>query len=684
VSWRVAVDVGGTFTDLVAWDPGQGTMLEAKVLTVHEDPVRGVADAVERSGVPLETTEAFVHGTTIAINAVLEGRGAITALLTTRGFRDVLEMGRKNRPDMYNLFFRPRMCPVPRQRRVEVGERLDSRGQVLQPLDSDELETVVRSLPEDVEALAICFLHSYANPQHEEMAAAQARSLRPDLYVSPSQRLSREMGEYERTSTAVVNAYVGPLVSRYTHRLASFLGEGGCRGPLLITQSNGGVMTAEVAEAQPVRMVESGPAAGVTGAGWLGRGWERRDLIAFDMGGTSAKACMIENGEPEVSPQYFIGGRVSGMPVQVQFLDIVEVGAGGGSIADLDGGGGLRVGPRSAGSQPGPAAYGLGGEEPTVTDANVVLGRIGADYFLGGAMRLHPERARRAVMGLAERLELGAEECALGIITVANAVMASAIRAVTVERGRDPRELTMVAYGGAGPVHAGSLAAELSIPNVIVPARAGTFAAFGMLTTDLRHDVTRALVRRLDALPPEEAESIFGSLETEAGGFIAERLGGFSENVRHVRKLDLRYVGQFHVLTLSIGEGGVPFRVDEVTRLFHEAHALRYGHQAPAEPVEVCALRVSAVSAVVKPDGPVSAGPGARGSSHVSDREVWFDDGSHRRCAVHRRDRLEAGAKVEGPAIIEDTTTNVLLGPQDRASVLDGGHLLIRVGAVRR
>lgn len=681
MSWRVAVDVGGTFTDLVAWNQGAGTMVDAKVLTTHEDPVQGVVGAIERSGVPLRDMDAFIHGSTIAINALLQARGARTALLTTRGFRDVVEMGRKNRPDMYDLFFRPRMCPVPRRHRIEVAERLDSAGNVLQPLGTAELDAVLEALPDDIEALAVCFLHSYANPAHEELAAERARALRPGLYVSPSARLSREPGEYERTSTAVVNAYVGPLVADYIHRLGTLLAAGGYGGPLLITQSNGGVMTSEVAESQPVRTVESGPAAGVTGAGWLGQRWERRDLIAFDMGGTSAKACMIEDGEPELSPQYFIGGRISGMPVQVQFIDIIEVGAGGGSIAHLDPGGGMRVGPRSAGSHPGPAAYGLGGDEPTVTDANVVLGRIGSEYFLGGAMRLHPDLARAAVESLGEQLGLGLHECALGIVEVANAVMASAIRAVTVERGRDPRDLTLVAYGGAGPVHACSLAAELSIPEVIVPHRAGTFAAFGMLATDLRHDATQPLLRPLDALGHQEAEEVFRRLETEAGSFVAQRLGGAGGGVRHLRKADLRYVGQFHVLTLTLPDGA-RFPSD-VARMFHEAHDQRYGHQAPEEPVELCALRVTSVYDVVKPDGLAPAALGTDGPARPSVRRVWLDRRREVECAVHRRDRLAAGTPIEGPAVIEDVTTSVVLREGDRASVLDGGHLRIQIASER-
>jgi N-methylhydantoinase A len=679
VSWRLAVDIGGTFTDLVAWEDEAGLVATAKVLTDTDDPVRGVTATIGRAGLQLSDTIAFIHGSTIAINAVLQGTGAKTALLTTRGFRDVLEMGRKSRPDMYNLFFRPRLCPVPRRLRLEVAERQDSDGNELTSLDPAELTRLLEGLPEDVEALAICFLHAYANADHERLSADRARQLRPALFVSASSDLSGEFGEYERTCTAVVNAYVGPLVTGYVHRLTAHMRAEGCSAPLLIMQSNGGVMTSDVATVQPIRTVESGPAAGVVGTAWLGRQVERGDLIAFDMGGTSAKACAIQNGEPEASSQYYIGGRLEGMPVQVPFLNIVEVGAGGGSIAYLDAGGGLRVGPRSAGSAPGPASYGNGGVEPTITDANVVAGRIDPGYFLGGAMPLDATLARAAIERLATPLGLSVDACALGIIRVANAIMSAAIRSVTIEQGRDPRDYTLVAYGGAGPVHAAALAAELQIPEVIVPAGAGTFAASGMLVTDLRHDVARTLVGRLDALDEDDIDAVFRSLETEASEYVGSRLTGREQTeIAYIRKVDLRYVGQFHPLTLTVPPGA--HFSTEIPPLFHREHAERYGHNAPSEPIEVGALRVTAISEVPKP--PWLRGPTASAEeSPAKPRRVLLDDGSWVSCQVLRRHLLQPGMVIGGPAIVEDPATNVVIGPADTAVVLEGHHVRIRVGS---
>jgi N-methylhydantoinase A len=675
MGWAVGVDVGGTFTDLVAWDVDGGDVLRAKVLTVPADPVRGVVAALREAAVNLQDSDRFVHGSTIAINAVLQGTGARTALLTTLGFRDVLEMGRKNRPDMYNLFFEPRLCPVPRTLRLEVGERLLWTGEVLRPLDRENVTAALASLPDDVEAIAICFLHSYANPAHESEAAIAARAARPNAYVTASTELSRESREYERTATAVVNAYVGPLVSTYVGKLELELKEAGCAAPLLITQSNGGVMPASVAIAQPVRTMESGPAAGVTATAALGRALSESDLIAFDMGGTSAKACVIEDGEPESAAEYYVGGRLRGLPVQIPFLEIVEVGAGGGSIAHLDQAGGLRVGPRSAGADPGPAAYDRGGREPTITDANVVAGRIAPDYFLGGSMPLSVDRARTALRELGDSAGLAVDDCAAGILRIANAVMAGAIREVTVEQGRDPRDFTLVAYGGAGPLHAAELAAELEIPRVLVPAGAGTFAAAGMLLTDLRHDVSRTFVRNVAAIAPEELAANFQELERDASAYLGSELSrGSAREIRHLHRVDVRYAGQFHTLTVTLPTGDD--RPGTVAGLFHSAHLSRYGHHAVEEPVEVLALRVTAISPVVKPSVQT---PTVRAATARRTRPVLFDDWIE--SLVLRRDELQPGARFAGPAIVEDAATNVLLRPQDSAELIAGGHVLITIGA---
>ena len=682
MSWRIAVDIGGTFTDLVAWRRSDHAMVRAKVLTVPDRPEAGVMQAVTMAGLDLADAAEFIHGSTVAINAVLQETGAKTALVTTKGFRDVLEMGRKNRPDMYNLFFRPRICPVPRRFRLEVDERLEYTGAVLQPLTEAAVAEAVESLPADIEALAVCFLHSYANPAHEHLAARVARDVRPDIYVSASTDLSGEAGEYERTCTAVVNAYVGPQVAGYISRLETELAAGGCAAPLLISQSNGGVMTAKAAAREPVRTIESGPAAGATGAASLGQFLRFAELIAFDMGGTSAKACVIERGVPEMSAEYYIGGRARGLPVQVPFLDIVEVGAGGGSIAYVDAGGALRVGPRSAGSAPGPACYGLGGTEPTVTDANLVAGRIDADYFNGGEMKLQVDLAEAAIRQVGDQLGLDIGPCAYSIIRIANSIMAEAIRAVTVERGRDPRDFTLVAYGGAGPLHATALARDLGIPRVLIPAGPGTFGAFGMLVTDLRHDVAKTVgLRSLAGMDGSEADGLFRALEEDAATYIRTQLDAqATPEITFVRRLDMRYVGQFHPLTMTIPRDTGDDFGGTVAGLFHQAHAERYGHSAPAEEIEVRALRVTAISEVPKPGTERRPDPAGRPAAGEATRWALGDDGSWADVRVYARADLAADEAIAGPAVIGDPATSVVLGGHDAVTVLDGGHLLISVG----
>jgi N-methylhydantoinase A len=676
MTWRIAVDIGGTFTDLVAIGPG-GEVVRAKALTTPERLVEGVLNTIDRAGIRAEEASDVVHGSTVAINAILQQRGVRTALLTTRGFRDVLEMGRKNRPDMYNLFFEPRVCLVPRELRVEIDERVGFDGEVLTPLDPDELRAVLRSLPSDVEAIAICFLHSYAHPEHELEARRIAQEERPNAHVTASSMVSGEFREYERTSTAVANAYVGPLVASYLGDLRGSLAERGFTGPLLITQSNGGVMTADQAIEQPILTTESGPAAGVNGAAWIGRELGLDNLIAFDMGGTTAKACVVLDGVPEVASEYYIGGRLTGIPVQAPFLEIVEVGTGGGSIGHVDSGGGLRVGPISAGSSPGPACYGFGGTDPTVTDANVLVGKIGTDFH-GSQLTLHPDRAFEALTELGRPLGVDAMECANGIIRVANSIMANAIRAVTIERGRDPRDFTLVAYGGAGPLHAAALAEELQIARVIIPAGSGTFAAFGMQVTDLRHDAARTFVGRLDVLDDAVVEAAFRELEASAQRFMdVHGEVAVEPTIQFTRRLDMRYVGQFHPLTLDLPPGSFGEVRGKVPDLFHEAHDQRYGHCAVGEAIEVSALRVTATRAVLK------SAPAADGSPEprqLPSRDVFFENGDKFSTPVFDGAGLQPGRVIEGPAIIEEDTTHIVVPPRARATVLPGRHVLIEIG----
>ena len=677
MTWRIAVDIGGTFTDLVAVASDSGDVVRAKTLTTPDRLVDGVLDAIAQAGLLPEEASDVIHGSTVAINAILQQRGATTALLTTRGFRDVLEMGRKSRPDMYNLFFEPRLCLVPRALRVEVDERVTFDGDVIEPIDANQLSQVVRDLPADVQSIAICFLHSYAHPQHELEARRIALAARPAAYVTASSSVSGEFREYERTSTAVANAYVGPLVATYLGDLRGALADGGFHGPLLITQSNGGVMTADQAIEQPIRTTESGPAAGVNGAAWIGRELGIDNLIAFDMGGTTAKACVVLEGVPELASEYYIGDRLTGIPIQAPFLEIVEVGAGGGSIGHIDSGGGLRVGPISAGASPGPACYGFGGIEPTVTDANVLVGKIGTDFH-GSRLVLQPDRAFDAVSTLAAALGVAPTECAIGIIRVANSIMANAIRAVTIERGRDPREFTLVAYGGAGPLHAAALAEELQISRVLIPHGSGTFAASGMQVTDLRHDVARTFVGRLDTADEQMVEGAFQELEALTSGFM-ETHGDVpvEPTVEIVRRIDMRYVGQFHPLSLELRPGPFGDVRSQVAASFHAAHDQRYGHCALGEAIEISALRVTATRAVSKK---AQATTRRLEERHLPSRDVYFENGDKFSTPVFDGPGLQPGRVVEGPAIIEEDTTHIVIPPRARATLLAGGHVLIEVG----
>jgi N-methylhydantoinase A len=677
MTWRIAVDIGGTFTDLVAIAQPGGAVVHAKSLTTPDRLVDGVLDAIDRAGLSGAETTDVIHGSTVAINAILQQRGARTALLTTRGFRDVLEMGRKNRPDMYNLFFEPRVCLVPRHLRVEIDERVGFDGEVITPIDDADVERAVRSLPDDIESIAICFLHSYAHPEHELEAQRITARCRPGVYVTASSTVSGEFREYERTSTAVANAYVGPLVASYLDDLRGSLAERGFHGPLLITQSNGGVMTADKAIEQPIRTTESGPAAGVNGAAWIGRELGIANLIAFDMGGTTAKACVVMDGVPEIATEYYIGGKYTGIPIQAPFLEIVEVGAGGGSIGHIDSGGGLRVGPISAGSTPGPACYGFGGTEPTVTDANVLVGKIGTD-FRGSQLTLHHDRALDAVSGLARQLGVTSLECANGIIRVANSIMANAIRAVTIERGRDPRDFTLVAYGGAGPLHAAALAEELQIERVLIPAGSGTFAAFGMQVTDLRHDVARTLVGHLDELETDVVEAGFLELESSAQVFMdAHGDVPVEPTVQIARRLDMRYVGQFHPLTLELPVGRFADVRSGIAALFHKAHDQRYGHCAVEEAIEISALRITATRSVLKTE----AAPTRATDAHQRpSRDVYFETGEKFSTPVFDGPGLEPGRIIAGPGIIEEDTTHIVIPSNSRATVLPGGHIMIEIG----
>ena len=600
---RIGVDIGGTFTDVVVFDDGDGSVRLAKSLSTPSDLARGVRDALTRSEAPLQRAQSLIHGSTVVVNAIIERSGARTALLTTRGFRDVYEIGRINRPESFNPRFRKHRPLVARENIFEIPERILADGSVRLPLDEVAVRQVAHVLlDEGFESIAILFLHSYRSPEHELRAREILLEECPAWFISTSHELSREYREYERTSTVAANAYVGPIVSAYLSGLERNLHADGFRGDVLIMQSNGGLSDLSLARQQCIQMLESGPAGGVVGTMALCEALNVEHAIAFDMGGTTAKACVVMRGEPSLSPDYFIGGYNQGLAIRIPVLDIVEVGTGGGSVAWLDEGNALHVGPRSAGADPGPAAYARGGSEPTVTDANVVLGRLAPDAFLGGDMQLDHEAAASSLRTrVAEKLDVDLERAASGMLEVATSAMANVVRQVTLQRGLDPRDFTLFAYGGGGPLHASAVARELSIGTVIVPRAPGLFSAMGMLLADLRRDYVQTLFVRLESVAMSDLEAEYRQLEDE-GRRALESAGIATDRVLFERAADMRYVGQEHAVTVRMPACVADESArGEMKALFDAAHQQHYSHSASDEPADVVSLRVTAIGRLSKP-----------------------------------------------------------------------------------
>ena len=682
---RVAVDIGGTFTDVVVFDEGRGDLSLAKTLSTPAELARGVLDGLTKASVRFNEVTTVIHGSTVVVNAIIERRGAKTALVTTKGFRDVYEIGRINRPESFNPRFRKHRPLVPREDIFEVSERRLADGSVRTPFDENEARQVARIIKEeDFEAVAVLFLHSYRAPEHELRMREILLEIKPDLFVSVSHELSREYREYERTSTVAANAYVGPKVSQYLGDLERRLQGRKFTGNLMIMQSNGGLSDVELARRQCIQMMESGPAGGVVGTMALCELLDLEAAIAFDMGGTTAKACVIRRGEPGLSPDYFIGGYNEGLAIRIPVLDIVEVGTGGGSIAYLDEGGGLHVGPKSAGAEPGPASYGRGGTEPTVTDANVILGRLSPENFLGGEMQLDPAAANKALADkLAQPLNVSLERAASGMLQVATSAMANAVRHVTLERGLDPRDFTLVAYGGGGPLHSASVAKELSISKIVIPNAPGHFSAVGMLMADLRRDYVQTLFERMDDLEMSELEEQFKKLEAE-GRKALEDSGIRHDRIVFERAADMRYLGQEHAVAVRMpGFVGDEAARAEVKRRFDEAHDLRYSHSAPEESADIVSLRVSAIGRLNKPEFPrIAEGettPPA--SAGRGERAVNFDGVGALAAKVYDRKKLLAGNVIEGPAIIEEAASTTVIEPGDRVTVNEYGHLVMELGS---
>jgi N-methylhydantoinase A len=677
MSLRIAVDIGGTFTDLIAFDERSRKVQHAKSLTTPADPVEGIIDCIRKARLDPPSIDHLIHGSTTAINTLIERKGAKVGLIVTRGTRDVYIIGRGNRPEAYNLFFHRPRALVPRHRTIEVAERLYCSGEVRQALKIEEVQWACAELArEGVDAVAVCFLHSYANPEHERIAGRIVEETLPGCYVSLSHEILREYREYERMSTTVVNAYIGPTVGGYVRNLHSRLEALGFRGELAIMQSNGGVMSPEAAVRRPVMMMESGPVGGIIASAEIGKALGYKDVVSFDMGGTTAKASLVRAAEPTMAEGYYVGGYASGHPVMVPVVDVVEVGAGGGSVAWIDEVGALKVGPRSAGAEPGPMAYGRGGQEPTITDANLILGRIGTADFLGGEMRLDREAAIR---GMTERaagpLNMDVATAARAVLQIANAKMSLAVREVSVEKGYDPRDFVLVASGGAGPLHAVAVASELYIPTVIVPRFPAHFSALGMLMTDERHDFIRTYYSELGEADFSTLRAIYDEMVEEAKRLLTPGITAVYQIL-----LDLRYLGQEFTLP-------VPVNLQQITagdqaairNAFDALHEQRYAHHANDECVEIINMRLVVLGRRAKLALPRLS----RGRAIVprERRAVYFDQGDTAiDCPVYNREELPAGAEIGGPTLVSEYGSTTVLFPSDRLSVTDTGELVISVG----
>jgi N-methylhydantoinase A len=680
---RIGVDIGGTFTDLVWVDEVTGAVRVGKLLTTPKDPSQAVEEGVvtllHEAGAGAAAVRALIHGTTLATNALIERKGARVGLLATAGFRDAVEIGREGRYDMYDLFIDPPVPLVPRQLRVEVTERVLADGSVLRPLDPVQARAAIAELGTlGVEAIAICLLHAYRNPAHERTLAALCAEILPGVPVSCSSDVVPEIREYERTSTTTANVYVMPLMARYLDDLERKLQELGVPGRLYVMMSAGGIATPETAKRVPVRLVESGPAAGALAAARSARQVGLDRLLSFDMGGTTAKACVIDRGEPLLAREFEVARadrfkKGSGLPIRVPVVELIEIGAGGGSVARVDRMGLLKVGPDSAGADPGPACYGAGGQEPTVTDADLLLGYLDADFFLGGRMRLDVEAARRAIeTRVAQPMGLGVTEAAWGIHRVVNENMAAAARVHGIERGKDLRGYPLFAFGGAGPVHAWQVGRILRVPRVLVPYGAGALSAYGLLAAPLAFDFVRTAPQRLTAADWELINRLFQEMEAE-GRRILRGAGVPDAQVTVRRSAEMRYFGQGHEVDVEIPTGILTeASLGPITASFETAYRLLYSRTPMGVPLE--ALNWRAVVSGPSPDLTITSGLQTGAAATVppakKHRAAYFPEaGGYVETPVYDRYRLDPGARFAGPAIVEERESTTVIGPGALISV---------------
>ena len=689
MAWRIGVDIGGTFTDVAVVDDTSGRIGAAKTLTTPRDFVAGVLEALESAmrghGIAPGDVGLLCHATTVVTNALLEEKGARVGLVATRGFRDVLELRRSSRGDLYDLFQDPPATLTPRRRRFEITERIGADGAIVTPIAEAEIDGLIDDLKAaQVESIAVSLLFSFLNPVHEQRLGSRLRAAFPGIPVYLSCEVLPEIREFERTSTTAVCAYVGPILHSYLAKLEAATRKIGLPA-LYLMGSNGGVFEAPEGVAMPAIAVESGPAAGVVGAALVARQTGQLNLLSFDMGGTTAKASLIRDGHYETTPEYEVGGgsnvtrfmNGAGHPIRVPVIDLAEVSAGGGSIAWVDRAGSLRVGPRSAGAEPGPVCYGRGGTEPTVTDCNLMLGYLGQRSLLAGDMPVDLAAAEAAIgKRLAVPLGVEARTAAAAVIDVVNHAMAEALKIVSVQRGHDPRDFSLAAFGGAGPLHAAALAEELGIATVVCPPIPGAFSALGLVGTDLRRDYVRTVYTTAATADPAVLEAAFRAMASEGSGML-ERAGVEPARRRFDRSVDARYAGQSYELNVPVPDGVIDAAaIGRIAEAFHARHAKTYGHDNRAEPVQFVSLRLAAIGVI--PPLTIRQQPAAAGTpSAKSSRDVWFRGTGTAAAQVHDRARLAEGVVVPGPAVIESLESTILVPPGWQARMDGDGFILM-------
>ena len=678
VSSRVAIDVGGTFTDVVTFNSANGGLRFDKVPTTPSDPQQGVINGFAAAEVSLDAISYFIHGTTLGLNALLTRRGAKTGIITTEGFRDVYLLGRTSRNPMYDWKFRKPASLVERRHILEVPERLDFEGNILKDFDEVAAKKIaLRAKELELEAVAIVFLHSYVNPSHENKMAKILRETCPDIEVTVSSELSREIREYERTSTAVLDTYIKPIVRRYLSKLKDSLTAKGFKGQFLMTRSGGGAMTVDSAMESPVNLILSGPAGGVLGGTWLARNSQYPNLITIDMGGTSLDASLVVDGQPLT----YFDSAFEGLPINLASLYIHTIGAGGGSLVWIDEGDHLQVGPGSAGAEPGPAAYGKGGSEATFTDAALHVGYLGNEYSLAGSLALDKLLAEKALKVNADKLKMSVDEVAYGVLRISTTKIVGAVRTITVELGHDPAGFALLSFGGGGGLCGIDVARELSIPTVIMPPGPGAFSAFGMLMADVQHDFSRTRIGQIEKADLSRMNADFVEMRQSATADLASE--GFSAKQQSFNcSIDLRYQGQEHSVTMPVAEKIDQKEIERLKHAFADAHERAYGHAMP-DPIEMVALRFTGIGQVQAPELPLLK-RGAGGTPKADgERMVYVGNGKRQAYKLYSRDNFSFGDVIEGPAVINEHTATTIMHQGDRAEVGQFGEIVIQVGKVK-